>query len=212
MNRTIGALALVAVMVGGACSESKTVKPGATVGTTTSTTALPTTAPPTPSTTAAPPTAPPTTTTTLSPQALAENEVRAAWKEIIGLSDACYAGPTTCTAENFAIEPYLSALNTRIANDYVALGRHVEANESDPAYDTIDSIILSDDGQTVTFERCYWSTSIVVQDDPWAIVNDLKTTYRSTVRLSKVGGVWLAYQFRSDGSPVGGRNDCGPRS
>jgi hypothetical protein len=211
MNRTIGALALVAVMVGGACSESKTVKPGAAVGTTTSTTALPTTAPPAPSTTAAPPTAPPTTTTTLSPQALAENEVRAAWKEIVGLRNACYSAPTTCVAEGFAVEPQLSGFKTLIANDYVALGRHVEVNESDPEYDTIEQVVISDDGQTATFERCYWSTSVVVQDDPRAIVNDLKTTYRAMVRLRKVDGVWYSYQFRTVGSPVTGRNDCGPR-
>jgi hypothetical protein len=206
MNRTIGALALAAVVVGGACSESKSVKPAAVTASAATTTTVPAEAP-----TSAP--SAPTTTIPfeLSPQVIAENEVRAAWTEITSLSDECYAQPTTCQAHRFAIEPALSSLNTRIANDYVALGRHVEVNEADPAYDTVDGVRFDDDGETVTIDRCYWSTSIVVQDEPRVIVNDLKTTYHSMVRLRRVDGVWYTYQFRSVGSPVTGRNDCGPR-
>ena len=208
----IGAFALTAVMIGGACSASTAVKPGAVV---TSTTAAPTTAVTEPTTTeasVAATTVAPTTTTTLSPAVIAENEVRAAWKRITDFGEACYAEPTApCAVETVSIEPFASALTTRISNDYVALGRHVEVNESDPTYHTIGPVTFSDDGQTAAFESCVWSTSILVQNDPVAVVNDLKTTYRSTVRLRRIDGIWFAYQFRTIGSPVVGRNDCGPR-
>jgi hypothetical protein len=212
MRTRLVVAAIAVAIVSTSCSTSNATKPS----TATSTTApdAPTTTEPATTSTYGPKvivTPPPTTTT---PQQALEAEIRAAALRNKAAYRACVHEPVTCDPATFAAEPYLSYARSYIAENLVAIGRHVESNAADPTYSIVESVDVSPDGESAEYDVCSWDTGITVQslaDSETVVIDDLKGTFRQHESVQLIGGQWLVTNIVATTTAVMGRNDCGPR-
>jgi hypothetical protein len=202
-------------LLAASCSTSKTTKPSAPSTTATTSPSGPsTTEPATTTSTSAPPTVvTPPPTTTISKQAL-EAEIRAAVQRTNALYRECVHDPATCNPESFAADPYLSYIRTYLADKFVALGRRVESNPSDPTYSTVTSIDIAADHQSAEYDVCTWDTGITVQalpDSEPVILDALKGTSRRHEKVQLVDERWVLVESLQSETTIIGRNECGAR-
>ena len=182
------------------------------VATTATSTTIATTVPPGATTAPAETTTTTPASTTADPRAALEAEVRAAHAEISRVGFACNADPATCDFSAVLVDPLLTTARTNFERNYLILGRRAERNSGDPSYISIDGPIeISIDGLSASFVSCFWDTGILVNTDPYEIVNDLHQSSRNRQTLRKVDGRWYATSSEPVGPAVVGRNDCGPR-
>jgi hypothetical protein len=212
MRTRLVVAAIAVAIVSTSCSTSNATKPS----TATSTTApdAPTTTEPATTSTYGPKvivTPPPTTTT---PQQALEAEIRAAALRNKAAYRACVHEPVTCDPATFAAEPYLSYARSYIAENLVAIGRHVEFDPTDPIYTVVGSVLVAANGESAEYDECTWDTGITVQvlaDADPIVIDDLKGTFHHHESVQLVDGQWLLTHVVETSTAIIGRNDCGPR-
>jgi hypothetical protein len=173
------------------------------------TTVAPTTlpAPTTPPTTATP------TTTTMSLKDL-EKTVRQAhdayWVTLFG----CISAPASCDPTLFT-QPD-SAARTNVTRSIAALIEKkwaIRQNDSDPAINVVDSVVLNGDGTTATLKVCSWDSAITLQPNAGPngediIVDDTKNSSDLVVTMVQAKGRWFFSDAVRSGTVTEGVNTC----